>query len=56
MRDTFLKNAGGSKVYFKITLGGEAKIMETGFRVDNNGDLKSVLRKALGEVITIVDD
>jgi DNA polymerase-3 subunit alpha len=56
IRLILLKNSGQSKVYFKIVIDGQAKIMETGFRVDNNLSVKDDLRAELGDSITVLDD
>jgi len=56
IKNILLSRPGGSKVYFKVIFAGQPKIMETGFRVDNDADLKSELRNELGESISVVDD
>lgn len=56
IRLILLKNSGQSKVYFKISLNGQPKIIETGFRVDNNSLIKEELRAELGDMITVLDE
>ncbi len=53
LREAMSQNIGESKVYFKITGQGGAKIIETAFRVNNSDALRGYLDKELGEAITI---
>lgn len=46
--------AGSDKVYFKIKENGQASIIETGFKVNNNNSLVSELKEKLSEYIEIV--
>ncbi len=55
LRELFIKHSGESKVYFKVKQGNEDKILETGFRVDNNESLIQSINNTLGSIITVVD-
>jgi hypothetical protein len=55
LRELFMKHSGESKVYFKVKHGGGDKILETGFRVDNNNLLISAINNILGDIVTVVD-
>jgi DNA polymerase III subunit alpha len=56
IREILLREAGESKVYFKISLAGQPKIIETGFRVNNSPNLKEGLRNGLRDAITVLED
>ncbi|RLC39177.1 DNA polymerase III subunit alpha [Candidatus Falkowbacteria bacterium] len=52
LRNIFARHSGSSKVIFKVTQGsGGHKILETGYRIDNNNNLKDELKKELGNKI-----
>jgi DNA polymerase-3 subunit alpha len=53
LRDLFVGFAGEDKVYFRIMVNGEKKVLETGFRVNNDDVLKDKVREVGGELITI---
>ncbi len=55
LRELFIKYSGESKVYFKVKHGDGDKILETGFRVNNNESLIQSINNVLGDAITIVD-
>lgn len=55
LKELFIEHSGESKVYFKVTKDGDDKILETGFRVDNNSLLINTINKSFGDAVTVVD-
>jgi len=54
LKELFLKHVGENKVYFKIRQNGEDKLLETGFRVDNNETLRNLVKQLFGvDVVTL---
>ncbi len=55
LRTILSEHKGEDKVYFKLKDGEENKIIETGFRVENNFKLTEKINEEFKEVITIFD-
>lgn len=53
LRELFVGFTGEDKVYFRIMINGEKKVLETGFRVKNTEELQSEVKKLGGEYIAI---
>lgn len=53
LRDLFVGFTGDDKVYFRIIVNGEKRVLETGFRVNNDDILKNKIREVGGGYITI---
>jgi DNA polymerase-3 subunit alpha len=53
LRELFVGFIGEDKVYFRVLINGEKKVLETGFRVKNNSELQDEVKKIGGEYITI---
>ncbi len=51
LKNILIENPGSDKVYFKI---GDS-VIEAGFLVDNNDNLKKAILENLGEIVNIVD-
>jgi hypothetical protein len=55
LKELLLANPGDSKVYFKIGEEGQANIIESGFRVNNDPELISGIQTKLEGVVKVVD-
>jgi DNA polymerase III alpha subunit len=55
LKELLLANPGDSKVYFKIGEEGQANIIESGFRVNNDPELVSGIQTKLEGVVKVVD-
>jgi DNA polymerase-3 subunit alpha len=53
LKDLFLNNPGGSKVYFKVN--GSGNVIESGFRVNNNRELVEQIKQRFSDGIKVVD-
>ncbi|MEK7098198.1 MAG: OB-fold nucleic acid binding domain-containing protein, partial [Patescibacteria group bacterium] len=55
LRDILSGHKGGEKVYFKINQGGQSKIIETSFRVNNDDLLAQKIKNSLGGSVMVLD-
>jgi DNA polymerase III subunit alpha len=55
LKEVLSQTAGQSKVYFKIMRNGAPVIVEGGFRVRNDGNLSSFIKKEFADSIEVVD-
>jgi DNA polymerase-3 subunit alpha len=55
LRELFVGFKGEDKVYFRVTLNGEKKVIETGFRVTNSEELQTQVQSLGGEQLTIAN-
>ncbi len=53
LKEIFAANPGSAKVYIKINQGGEAKIVETAFKVNYQPALVGQIRQQLGAAVTV---
>jgi len=56
LKTILLDNKGQDKAYFKINQNGQTKILETGFRVNNNLALIQAIKSQLGELVEVMDN
>lgn len=55
LKTILLNNKGEDKAYFKINQNGQVKILETGFRVNNNNSLIKAINNQFGDYIEVID-
>lgn len=55
LRSLFAAHPGNDAVYFRITAAGSNKIIKTVFKISNNGELNSELRRRFSEMIKIAE-
>jgi len=55
LRDILTAHKGSEKVYFKINQGGQSKIIETSFRVNNDDSLAQKIKNSLDGFVMVLD-
>ncbi|MEI8360664.1 MAG: DNA polymerase III subunit alpha [bacterium] len=54
LREVLVTAVGNEKVYFKVSQNGKASIVETGFRVKNDDNLKMAIKEKCGDKVEVV--